>query len=99
MWIRVKETYCGADGVFIAGELREISEELLEKLTDKKRRTAQRLKYEQAPAPWEAQKDQTAVRVDTLTSEITTVKWKSLSGRSPRQEGSVQYCRNSRVNR
>lgn len=69
MYIRVLKTWCGIEGMFVGGETREIDEAVLEKIGDKKLGD-KRLLYEKVPAPWDAQKDETAVRVAELQGAI-----------------------------
>ncbi len=69
MYIRVLKTWCGIEGMFVGGETREIDEATLEKIGNK-RLGKKRLHYEVVPAPWDAQKDETAVRVAELQGAV-----------------------------
>ena len=69
MYIRVLKTWCGIEGMFTGGSIREIDEDVLKKIGDKKLGD-KRLLYEIVPAPWDAQKDDTAVRVGELQAAI-----------------------------
>ncbi len=69
MYIRVLKTWCGIEGMFVGGSIREIDEAVLEKIGDEKLGD-KRLQYKIVPAPWDAQKDETAVRVDELQAAI-----------------------------
>ena len=70
MHIRVLKTWCGIEGMFVGGEIREVDEAVLEKIGNKKLGHKKRLHYEEVPPPWEAQKDETAVQVSELQKEI-----------------------------
>ena len=70
MYIEVLKTWWGADGtMFVGGETREIDEAVLEKIGDEKLGD-KRLLYKIVPAPWDAQKDEKAVRVGELQAAI-----------------------------
>ncbi len=68
MWIQVLETWCGIEGMFVGGSICEIDEAVLEKIGNKKL-GKKKLKYKEVPAPWDAQKDEAAVRVSELQSQ------------------------------
>ncbi len=70
MHIKVLKTWCGIEGMFVGGEIREVDEAVLKKIGNKKLGNTKRLHYEEVPAPWDAQKDETAVRVTDLQGRI-----------------------------
>ena len=69
MWIEVLKTWCGIEGMFIGGETREVDDDVLEKIGNKKLGD-KRLFYKEVPPPWDAQKDVKAVRVNELQVQI-----------------------------
>lgn len=69
MWIKVLETWCGIEGMFVKDQICEVDEAVLEKIGNKSLGD-KRLLYKEVPAPWDAQKDETAVRVAELQGAI-----------------------------
>ena len=69
MWIEVLKTWCGIEGMFVGGSICEVDEAVLKKIGNKKLGD-ERLNYKEVPAPWDAQKDQVAVRVNELQGAI-----------------------------
>jgi len=69
MYIKVLKTWCGIEGMFTKDSIREVDEAVLEKIGNEKLGD-NRLLYEEVPPPWEARKDEAAVKVAELQGRI-----------------------------